>query len=53
MSLRSGAFSRERLGRMADVMRGYVDRGEVAGVVTLLCRHDEWSCRIATRSRRP
>jgi len=41
MSLRSGAFSRERLGRMADVMRGYVDRGEVAGVVTLLCRHDE------------
>ncbi len=41
MSLRSGAFSRERLGRMADVMGGYVDRGEVAGVVTLLCRHDE------------
>jgi len=39
MSLRSGAFSRERLGRMAEVMRGYVDRGEVAGVVTLLCRH--------------
>src|SRR5437867_11849830 len=41
MSLRSGAFSRERLGRMAEVMRGYVDRGEVAGVVTLLCRHDD------------
>src|SRR5439155_21781503 len=41
MSIRSGAFSRERLGRMAEVMRGYVDRGEVAGVVTLLCRHDD------------
>jgi CubicO group peptidase (beta-lactamase class C family) len=26
---------------MADVMRGYVERGEVAGVVTLLCRHGE------------
>jgi CubicO group peptidase (beta-lactamase class C family) len=26
---------------MADVMRGYVERGELAGVVTLLCRHDE------------
>ena len=26
---------------MADVMRGYVERGELAGVVTLLSRHDE------------
>ncbi len=26
---------------MADVMRGCVERGELAGVVTLLCRHDE------------
>jgi CubicO group peptidase (beta-lactamase class C family) len=38
---RSGGFSRVRLGRMSDVVRGYVDRGEVAGVVALLCRHDE------------
>jgi CubicO group peptidase (beta-lactamase class C family) len=41
MSHRSGAFSEERLGRMADVMRGYVERGDLAGVVTLLGRHDE------------
>ena len=34
-------FSRARLGRMADVMRGYVERGELAGVVTPLSRHDE------------
>jgi CubicO group peptidase (beta-lactamase class C family) len=26
---------------MADVMRDYVERGKVAGVVTLLCRHGE------------
>jgi CubicO group peptidase (beta-lactamase class C family) len=26
---------------MADVMRGYVERGELAGVVTLLSRHDD------------
>ncbi len=26
---------------MADVMRGYVERGELAGAVTLLCRHGE------------
>jgi CubicO group peptidase (beta-lactamase class C family) len=38
---RSGGFSRARLARMSDVMRGYVERGELAGVVALLCRHDE------------
>jgi CubicO group peptidase (beta-lactamase class C family) len=37
----AAGLSKTRLGRMADVMRGYVERGEVAGVVTLLCRHDE------------
>jgi CubicO group peptidase (beta-lactamase class C family) len=26
---------------MADVVRGYVERGEIAGAVTLLCRRDE------------
>jgi hypothetical protein len=34
-------FSRARLGRMDDVMRGYVERGELAGVVTLLSRRGE------------
>jgi CubicO group peptidase (beta-lactamase class C family) len=38
---KSSGFSRARLERMSSVMRGYVERGEVAGVVTLLCRHDE------------
>ena len=37
----AAGLSKARLGRLADVMRGYVERGEVAGVVTLLCRHDE------------
>ena len=41
MSERSGGFSKTRLGRMVDVMRGHVERGEMAGAVTLLCRHDE------------
>jgi CubicO group peptidase (beta-lactamase class C family) len=39
--LKSSGFSRARLRRMSDVMRGFVDRGEVPGIVTLLCRHDE------------
>ena len=38
---KSNGFSRARLERMSSVMRGHVERGEVAGVVTLLCRHDE------------
>jgi CubicO group peptidase (beta-lactamase class C family) len=38
---RSGGLSRARLGRMSEVMRGYVERGEVAGAVTLLSRRDE------------
>jgi CubicO group peptidase (beta-lactamase class C family) len=37
----TGGLSKSRLERMSDVMRGHVERGEVAGVVTLLCRHDE------------
>jgi len=41
MSERSGGFSKFRLGRMADAMRGYVERGEMAGAVTLLSRRDE------------
>jgi len=37
----SGAFSRERLGRMHEVMAGYVERGEVPGIVTLMARRGE------------
>src|SRR4051794_6631735 len=37
----TGGFSETRLDRMHDVMAGYVERGYVPGLVTLLCRHDE------------
>jgi hypothetical protein len=30
-----------RLGRMHDVMAGYVERGAVPGIVTLVSRHGE------------
>jgi CubicO group peptidase (beta-lactamase class C family) len=39
--MRSGGFSKARLGRMREVMAGYVERGEVPGVVTLLSRRGE------------
>jgi CubicO group peptidase (beta-lactamase class C family) len=35
---RSG-FSQERLSRLSHALEGYVERGEIAGVVTLLYRH--------------
>src|SRR5881628_1806864 len=38
---RSGGFSRERLGRMHDVLAGHVERGEAPGFVTLLSRRGE------------
>jgi CubicO group peptidase (beta-lactamase class C family) len=34
-------FSRPRLQRLSEVLRGYVERREVAGAVAALCRHDE------------
>jgi len=34
-------LSKERLGRMTDVMSGYVDQGKVPGIVTLVGRHDD------------
>ena len=37
----SGGFSKARLGRMREVMSGYVERGEVPGLVTLLSRRGE------------
>ena len=37
----NGGLSRVRLGRMHDVMAGYVERGEVPGIVTLISRRGE------------
>src|SRR5215217_1105158 len=37
----NGGFSRERLGRMHDVMAGHVERGVVPGIVTLISRRGE------------
>jgi CubicO group peptidase (beta-lactamase class C family) len=37
----TGGLSKARLGRMRDVMAGYVERGDVPGLVTLVCRHGE------------
>ncbi|HEY3909986.1 MAG TPA: serine hydrolase [Stellaceae bacterium] len=36
-----GGFSKLRLGRMREVMAGYVERGEVPGIVTLVSRRGE------------
>jgi hypothetical protein len=37
----SGGLSKVRLRRMHDVMAGYVERGEVPGIVTLVSRRGE------------
>src|SRR5438067_12659404 len=37
----SGGLSTARLGRLRDVMAGYVERGEVPGLVTLVSRRGE------------
>jgi len=37
----SGGLSKARLGRMHDVMAGYVERGDVPGLVTLVSRRGE------------
>src|SRR6516164_9975679 len=37
----AGGLSKTRLGRMHDVMKGYVERGEVPGLVTLVSRRGE------------
>ncbi|MBD1383335.1 beta-lactamase family protein [Bacillus sp. IB182487] len=37
----AGGFSKSRLDRMHDVMSGYVERGEVPGIVTLVSRRGE------------
>jgi CubicO group peptidase (beta-lactamase class C family) len=37
----TAGLSRSRLGRMHEVMAGHVERGEVPGLVTLVCRRGE------------
>ncbi len=37
----TAGLSKERLGRMHDVMAGYVERGEVPDLVTLVSRRGE------------
>jgi CubicO group peptidase (beta-lactamase class C family) len=37
----NGGFSQARLTRLHDTMAGYVERGEVPGIVTLVSRHGE------------
>src|SRR5258708_3671937 len=39
--MNNSGLSRARLGRMHDVMAGYVERGEVPGIVTLVSRRGE------------
>src|SRR5215470_2963343 len=37
----TGGFSKTRLSRIHDVMAGYVERGEIPGIVTLVSRRGE------------
>ena len=37
----TGGFSKTRLARLSEVMQGYMERGEVPGVITCLFRHGE------------
>src|SRR5262245_457984 len=39
--MRTGGLSRERLLRLRKSMTGYVERGEVPGIVAGVCRHGE------------
>jgi CubicO group peptidase (beta-lactamase class C family) len=41
MAAAKSGFSQARLRRLSDSMRGYVDRGEIGNVVTLLHRHGQ------------
>src|SRR6266851_661777 len=40
-AMSTGGLSKARLGRMHEVMAGYVERGEVPGLVTLVSRRGE------------
>jgi CubicO group peptidase (beta-lactamase class C family) len=37
----TGGLSKTRFGRLHDIMAGYVERGDVPGIVTLVCRRGE------------
>jgi hypothetical protein len=37
----TGGLSKARLDRMHEIMAGYVERGDVPGIVTLICRRGE------------
>jgi CubicO group peptidase (beta-lactamase class C family) len=39
--MKTGGLSRARLLRLHNCMTGYVERGEVPGIVTCVCRHGE------------
>src|SRR2546423_11651809 len=40
-AMSTGGLSRVRLGRMHNIMAGYVERGDVPGLVTLVSRRGE------------
>ncbi|GER92181.1 hypothetical protein KDW_63430 [Dictyobacter vulcani] len=40
-TIERGGFSQERLGRLSKVLQGFVERGELAGIVALIHRHGE------------
>ena len=44
-----GGLSKARLSRVGEVMRGYVERGQVPGVVTLISRHGEVHVEVVGR----
>jgi hypothetical protein len=39
-----GGLSKARLGRMHEVMAGYVERGEVPGIITVVSRRGVCRC---------
>ena len=45
----TAGLSEERLGRMHERMAGYVERGEVPGIVTLVSRPNHVTVRILER----
>ena len=49
----TGGLSRARLGRTLYAMARYVQRGEVPGIVTLICRHGEPQVSILISGARP
>ncbi len=40
-TVQRGGFAQERLGRLTRGLQNYVERGEIAGIVALIHRHDE------------